>query len=123
MSLVYNIRNLEIERDRVNRELEKLKGAAVPYIKTREVSPFGKREEDADESLELEKRIILEKNLTDTLLEINHALEKYQQDTYGICDRCGLPVQAARLEALPYASLCLNCKSKQLKESRGRSLH
>jgi DnaK suppressor protein len=32
--------------------------------------------------------------------------------TYGICDMCGDRIPVARLEALPYAELCVKCKSR-----------
>jgi len=32
--------------------------------------------------------------------------------TYGLCERCGNPIEPARLEALPHALLCLTCKRR-----------
>jgi DnaK suppressor protein len=43
--------------------------------------------------------------------EIDHALAKMGNGTYGICENCGRLVPKARLEALPYARLCIDCKS------------
>jgi DnaK suppressor protein len=43
--------------------------------------------------------------------EIDHALAKIQSGTYGNCERCGQPIPRARLKALPYARLCVACKS------------
>jgi DnaK suppressor protein len=43
--------------------------------------------------------------------EIDHALAKMDNGTYGICENCGRLVVKARLEALPYARLCIDCKS------------
>ncbi|MGO8876287.1 MAG: TraR/DksA family transcriptional regulator [Acidimicrobiales bacterium] len=43
--------------------------------------------------------------------EIDHALAKMATRTYGICENCGRLVPKARLEALPYARLCIDCKS------------
>jgi DnaK suppressor protein len=43
--------------------------------------------------------------------EIDAALEKIERGTYGICENCGELIPAARLEALPYARLCIACKS------------
>jgi RNA polymerase-binding transcription factor DksA len=39
--------------------------------------------------------------------------------TYGMCDLCGKPIAPARLEAVPQASFCLECKTRQTK-SGGR---
>ena len=46
------------------------------------------------------------------LREIEHALEKLSDGTYGRCDSCGAPIEPARLSALPHSSLCLACKSR-----------
>jgi len=43
--------------------------------------------------------------------EIDHALVKMNNGTYGICENCGRLIPKARLEALPYARLCIDCKS------------
>ncbi|MBI2852819.1 MAG: TraR/DksA C4-type zinc finger protein [Chloroflexi bacterium] len=79
----------------------------------REGSPFGKREEEATESFELEKRLALEKQVRANLAEIEHALQKFEKGTYGSCDVCGQPIDPGRLEVLPQANLCLSCKAKQ----------
>lgn len=46
------------------------------------------------------------------LEEVEIALRKIEEGTYGVCDACGNPISAARLEALPYASLCLDCENQ-----------
>ena len=43
--------------------------------------------------------------------EIDRALHKMEIGTYGICESCNQPIPRARLQALPYASLCVQCKS------------
>ena len=43
--------------------------------------------------------------------EIDRALEKIAAGTYGLCEQCGQPIPKARLRALPYAALCVACKS------------
>lgn len=102
-------------------ELEQLRASSRPPTERREGSPFGKKEEEATEAFELEKRLVLEKRLTDALDEVERALQKYEAGTYGLCDLCGQPIEPARLEALPQASLCLKCKSRQIREAKGRA--
>jgi len=111
---------LESEQRRLNKELEQSIASARPTEERREGSPFGKREEEATESLELEKRLALEKRIREQLAEVEHALQKFQEGTYGLCDSCGQPIDPARLEALPQASLCLNCKTRQTKDAKGK---
>jgi DnaK suppressor protein len=111
---------LESERKRLTEELEQLKSSVRPAEERREGSPFGKREEEATESFELERRLTLEKSMRDQLAAVEHALQKFEDGTYGLCDSCGQPIDPARLEALPQASLCLNCKARQAKNAKGK---
>jgi DnaK suppressor protein len=110
---------LKREQARLNRELGQLKGE---MRSAGEGSPFGKREEEATEAFELEKSLALERRIKNTLAEVEQALKKYEAGTYGVCDLCGQPIELARLEALPQASLCLECKARQAKNARGKSV-
>lgn len=105
---------LESERKRLHGELEQLK-SEQPADERREGSPFGKREEEATETFELEKRLAIEKRLKGQLAEVEHALRKFEEGTYGFCDICRQPIGAERLEALPHATKCLTCKAKYAK--------
>ena len=111
---------LKGERARLNDEVEQIKAKMRPLAERREGSPFGKKEEEADEVLELEKRLALEKQLTDSLAEVERALKKYESGTYGVCDCCGQPIEPARLEALPHANLCVVCKAQQMKNAKSK---
>ncbi len=106
---------LESERERLREELKQIEADIRPSEERREGSPFGKREEEATESFELEKRLALEKQIKDHLAGVEHALDKFEKGTYGLCDDCGQPIPLDRLEALPQASRCLNCKAKDAK--------
>ncbi len=53
------------------------------------------------------------------LADLERALEKVRQGSYGICERCGQPIDPARLEAVPETTLCLSCK--QISERSARS--
>jgi DnaK suppressor protein len=106
---------LESERTRLLAELDSLQATVEPADVRREGSPFGKREEEASESFELEKRLALEKQVRANIAEIEHALEKFKKGTYGLCDVCGQHIPVERLEAVPHANLCLSCKAKYAK--------
>jgi DnaK suppressor protein len=111
---------LETERERLVRESEQLRASVRPADERREGSPFGKREEEATEAAELETRLELEKRIIDQLAAVEHALAKFEEGTYGLCDSCGKPIGPERLEALPQASLCLDCKASQAKNAKGK---
>ena len=112
--------HLESEQKRLTQELEQLQTSASSSDERREGSPFGKREEEATETLELEKRLVLENRIRQELVGIEHALHKFEEGTYGKCDNCGKPIDPERLEALPQASLCLNCKAQQAKNAKSK---
>jgi len=112
---------LETEQKHLREELAQLETSAPqPTEARREGSPFGKREEEATESLELEKRLALEKRVGGALAEIEQALHKLDAGTYGLCDVCGKKISPDRLEALPQASLCVDCKAKGEKAKVGQ---
>lgn len=110
---------LKKERAELLEKLEQMRSSGQPSAERREGSPFGKREEGADEASELEKRLMLEKRLSESLNDVEHAIQKYEAGTYGLCDSCGKPIERARLEAMPHASLCLSCKASRAKDARG----
>lgn len=109
---------LEIEHKRLVEEMSQSKTTASSAEERREGSPFGKREEEATETLELEKRLALENRIRQELAKVEHALEKIEQGTYGTCDNCGQPIPRERLEALPWANLCLSCKEQLAKNAK-----
>ena len=111
---------LESEQKRLTEELEQLKANVRPIEERREGSPFGKREEEATETVELEKRLAIEKRVGDLLAEVEHTLRKFEEGTYGSCDLCGQSIDPDRLEALPQANLCLSCKSQQSKNAKSK---
>jgi len=74
---------------------------------------FGQRDEQANEATESGKRQYSEDHLKGILAQVEHALHKFDDGSYGLCDNCKQPIEPARLEALSYAALCLNCKTLQ----------
>jgi DnaK suppressor protein len=67
-------------------------------------------EENADAgtfTFERERDLSIENNVRDLMGKINRALGRMDNGTYGICSRCGKPIEKARLKALPYADLCI----------------
>ena len=52
----------------------------------------------------------LEDNSESVLSAIEAALTRIEEGTYGTCTNCGKPIPVERLEALPWAELCIDCK-------------
>ena len=49
---------------------------------------------------------------------IDNALTRIEQGRYGLCVKCGKPIAQARLEAIPYALMCIECKSEEERRNR-----
>ncbi len=52
-------------------------------------------------------------SLLETLDDVDHALSKLDDGSYGSCESCASPIAEARLEAMPTARLCITCASKK----------
>ena len=55
--------------------------------------------------------------LSQTLIQVRDALKRIENGTYGKCSACGRPIEAARLEAVPWAAYCLADQEKQDKRA------
>jgi len=114
MPIDLNLLRAQLERERMHltQQLAQLEAGKNTAEERRESTPFGKRDQGATETLELEKRLTMGKRISEQLAEIEHALAKIREGKYGFCERCGLPIDPARLEAMPAASLCMLCKAQ-----------
>ena len=71
-------------------------------------------------TFEREKDLSIEQNVRDLLQKIDRALSRIDAGTYGICERCGKPIEKARVKALPYVSLSASRTPRR--KSHGRSV-
>ena len=102
---------LEARRAELRAELEAL--TAVPRDPMAAVS-FGKRIGDGTtEAIGRMERVGQAEALAATLADVERALEKVADGTYGLCDRCGASIPDERLEAIPMATLCVRCASSR----------
>jgi DnaK suppressor protein len=90
--------------------------------KTREAARQGKDEyagygnhigEAATETFEAERDLSLIDNLEHMRDQVRAALKRVEEGSYGLCQTCSEPIPEERLEALPFATQCVSCKSKQ----------
>ena len=68
--------------------------------------------DDASEAYEQAKDLALRQNSEKLLAQVKEALARFERGTYGICQQCRQEIDPARLEALPYANLCLRCQQR-----------
>ena len=60
-----------------------------------------------------ENALSIRNNIRDLIDQITRAMGRIDEGTYGTCERCGKPIDAARLKALPHALLCMDCKRRE----------
>jgi len=65
-----------------------------------------------------ESTLTIENILKDILNQIESALKRIENGTYGICEVCKKPIDEERLKAIPYATMCVRCKSIKEKSVR-----
>lgn len=87
--------------------------AQLPTLGGRNLGYGNHMADDATAAFEQAKELALRQNLERTLRQVEHALRRFEKGTYGICEECGQEIDPARLEVLPYATLCLNCKERR----------
>jgi RNA polymerase-binding protein DksA len=67
--------------------------------------------DEGSELFEREKNLTLQRTLGGSLQNVNEALHKFDNGTYGICERCGNEIPEKRLRALPEATHCVECQA------------
>ena len=103
---------LEIERTRLLSAIETVNHRQSIAEETGDLS-IGTDDHLADTATETFMRELddgLEENAEHLLGEIEAALRRIEDGTYGMCVACGRPIDAERLQAVPYATLCLDDK-------------
>lgn len=52
------------------------------------------------------------------LAQIDDALDRIEENTYGLCEECGVKIPKARLKVLPFAIFCVECQEKNEREEK-----
>jgi RNA polymerase-binding protein DksA len=76
----------------------------------------GSGDDQADagsKTFEREHEMSVANNSRDLLEQVEHALKRISDGSYGTCESCGLPIGKMRLEAFPRATLCVDCKQRE----------
>lgn len=100
---------LEAERDELVGQLDQL--TAAPRDPMAAVG-FGKRVgEGTTQAVERIAQVDAARNLDAKRRDVERAIEKLDDGSYGVCDGCGAPIAPERLDAIPGAVLCMSCAS------------
>jgi DnaK suppressor protein len=104
---------LTADRERLSAELEEAEREfADLIIDTSDGAGFDQADIGTS-SMERDQEISVAANARDMLVQVERAVERIQNGTYGVCESCGQPIGKARLMAFPRATLCLPCKQRE----------
>jgi DnaK suppressor protein len=104
------------ERDRLVEQLEQLEST-----KYENIGYSNHIADDATDAFDQAVDMTLKHNAESSLEEVKRALAKLDDGTYGLCETCGARIDRARLEALPHARFCLDCRARH--EHSGKVSH
>ncbi len=101
-------RELEAQRENLRREIAEQGGN--PDADEADIDVERGFADSAHSTAERARLLSVMKALRANLRWVDRALTKMQLGTYGVCERCGNAIALERLEALPWAILCIDCK-------------
>lgn len=107
---------LATERDDLRRQLADLERQTLGIAQSESTGEVSLDDDFADSgsaTFERERDFSLAANIKDLLDKVEHAIEMVHDGSYGVCEVCGKPIEAARMKALPYANLCITCKKRE----------
>jgi DnaK suppressor protein len=101
-------------RDEITADLERL-GQEMQWLGVEQEDERGglgnHLAEDGSSVMEQERIGTVSEDLRDVLRQVEGALTRIEEGTFGICQRCGKPINEERLEAFPYVEYCIECQS------------
>ena len=96
---------------------------AVPHIEEairEDIQPPGDMSSvsthPADHAVTIDENLAAAENEAGILDQVEQALERMENGSYGVCQRCGTAIDSQRLQAIPYASHCVRCAAELEKE-------
>jgi DnaK suppressor protein len=106
------------ERNRLIQEKEQITAELVNLREFLQAEVDVEPDEGDSEVFEREKNAALIAVLERRLVDIDTALKSMEKGQYGVCQRCGKPIEPGRLEVKPDATLCMNCQQEVERLSR-----
>ena len=108
-------KRLEEEKERLEKELSRFArptGREGEYESVFE--DLGRDKDDNAHEVEMyQDKLALEQTLEKRLKEVQEALDRLEQGTYGICQKCGKEIEKERLQAYPEARYCASCAASE----------
>ena len=111
-----NKRELKVFREQLMRQREIILRGISP--KTDSIPVTGDPEggdvcDIASSDRDMELRLRLTEREREKLREIEEALERVDDGSFGVCDKCGEKIPVGRLKAMPSTTVCVKCKSEE----------
>jgi DnaK suppressor protein len=100
----------------LERQIQELEESSFDTTQADVTGEIGVDDDFADAgtaTFERERDLSIQNNIRDLIDQITRALQRIDEGTYGTCERCGRPIDAARVKALPHALLCMDCKRRE----------
>lgn len=107
---------LETERAQLQKQQDELDSAAFEDTQSEASGEVGMDQDFADAgtaTFDRERDLSIRNNIQDLIAQMTRAIARIDEGSYGTCERCGRPIDAARLKALPHALLCMDCKRRE----------
>ncbi len=101
------------ELQKFKRQLERTKEEALRRVKSAKPEDFGDDVDSDEETHETESFVnetSLAQSVRQRLVNIDHALEKFETGRYGFCERCGQEISSEVLDLIPESRWCKDCK-------------
>jgi RNA polymerase-binding protein DksA len=109
-------KGLEDKRNELQQRQTELEADSFDGTQSEITGEVGLDEDFADAgtaTFERERDLSIRNNITDLVDQMTRAIVRIDEGSYGTCERCGRPIDAARLKELPHALLCLDCKRRE----------
>lgn len=88
--------------------------ASLTEVAVRDNLGYGNHQaDDGTAAFDQAKDLAIRINAENLLKQVNAALQRFENGTYGLCVSCNKPIDTARLKAIPSADLCMDCQRKR----------
>ncbi|HSJ19303.1 MAG TPA: TraR/DksA C4-type zinc finger protein [Nocardioidaceae bacterium] len=104
---------LNADRDRLRSELNLAEEELADLMRDAGDGAGNDQADVGSTTFERDHEMSLANNAREMLAQTEHALERIDDGTYGVCESCGQPIGKMRLMAFPRATLCLSCKQRE----------
>jgi RNA polymerase-binding transcription factor len=102
---------LEAMRSQLSKERARLREEIGEAIVAPDQMTYGSQAAAASQVFEQQRDLALRDRAIQHLAQVDAALARLDDGTFGRCARCGRDILAARLEALPWAAHCIDCQT------------